>query len=61
MLVDDLIATGGTAVASIKLLERAGAEIVLCSFIIDLPDIGGSRKLREMGKRVVALVEFEGD
>ena len=61
LLVDDLIATGGTACASIKLLERAGAEIVLCSFIIDLPDIGGSKKLRELGKRVVALVEFEGD
>lgn len=61
LLVDDLIATGGTAAASIKLLERAGAEIVLCSFIIDLPDLGGSKKLRELGKRVVALVEFEGD
>ena len=61
LLVDDLIATGGTAAASIKLLERAGAEIVLCSFIIDLPDIGGSKKIRDMGKQVVALMEFEGD
>ena len=61
LLIDDLIATGGTAGASIKLLERAGAEIVLCSFIVDLPDLGGSKKLRELGKRVVALTEFEGD
>lgn len=61
LLVDDLIATGGTASAAIKLLERAGAEIVLCSFIVDLPDLGGADKLRAMGKEVAALMEFEGD
>jgi len=61
LLVDDLIATGGTAAASIRLLERAGAEIVLCSFVVDLPDLGGAAKLRAMGKQVVSLVEFEGD
>lgn len=61
LLVDDLIATGGTAGAAIKLLERAGAEIALCSFVIDLPDLGGADKLRAMGKQVVSLLEFEGE
>lgn len=61
LLVDDLIATGGTAAAAIKLLERAGGEIVLCSFVVDLPDLGGSHKLRDMGKQVVSLIEFEGE
>jgi adenine phosphoribosyltransferase len=60
LLVDDLIATGGTATAAIRLLERAGAEVVLCSFVVDLPDLGGAAKLRAMGKEVVALVAFEG-
>lgn len=61
LLVDDLIATGGTAGAAIRLIERAGGTVVLCSFVVDLPDLGGSAKLREMGKEVVTLVEFEGD
>ena len=61
LLVDDLIATGGTAAAAIRLLERAGATIELCSFVIDLPDLGGADKLRAMGKDVVALVHFEGE
>lgn len=61
LLVDDLIATGGTASAAIKLLERTGAEIELCSFIVDLPDLGGAAKLRSMGKKVVSLMEFEGE
>lgn len=61
LLVDDLIATGGTASAAIKLLERAGGEIVLCAFVVDLPDLGGAAKLRAMGKSVTALVEFEGE
>jgi adenine phosphoribosyltransferase len=60
LLVDDLIATGGTATAAIKLLERVGAEVVLCSFVVDLPELGGADKLRAMGKDVVALVQFEG-
>ncbi|MEM9494520.1 MAG: adenine phosphoribosyltransferase [Pseudomonadota bacterium] len=60
LLVDDLIATGGTAVATIKLLERAGASIELCSFVVDLPDLGGAAKLRDMGKNVVSLVSFDG-
>lgn len=60
LLVDDLVATGGTAAAAIRLLERAGGEVVLCSFIIDLPELGGAAKLRAMGKDVVALMAFEG-
>jgi adenine phosphoribosyltransferase len=61
LLVDDLIATGGTAEAAIRLIERAGGDVVLCSFVIDLPDLGGSAKLKAMGKEVVSLVEFEGE
>ena len=60
LLVDDLIATGGTAFAGIRLLERAGANVVGCSFVIDLPDLGGADKLRAIGKPVTALVAFEG-
>lgn len=61
LLVDDLIATGGTAVAAIRLLERAGARIVGCSFVIDLPALGGRRRLEELGHRTHALCEFDGD
>jgi adenine phosphoribosyltransferase len=60
LLVDDLIATGGTAFAGIKLLERAGAQVIGCSFVIDLPELGGADKLRAIGKPVTALVAFEG-
>jgi adenine phosphoribosyltransferase len=60
LLVDDLIATGGTAAAGIRLLERAGAVVIGCSFVIDLPELGGADKLRAMGKKVHALVAFEG-
>jgi len=60
LLVDDLIATGGTAGAAIKLLERAGGEVVLCAFVIDLPELGGAEKLRRMGRDVTALVAFDG-
>ncbi|MCA8894348.1 MAG: adenine phosphoribosyltransferase [Amphiplicatus sp.] len=61
LLVDDLIATGGTAIAAVKLIERAGGDVVLCSFIVDLPDLGGADRLRALGKEVVALVQFEGE
>lgn len=61
LLVDDLIATGGTALAAIRLIERAGGDIVLCSFVVDLPDLGGAEKLRKAGKKVVSLIEFEGE
>ena len=60
LLVDDLIATGGTAWAGIRLLERAGANVIGCSFVIDLPELGGADKLRALGKPVTALVAFEG-
>jgi adenine phosphoribosyltransferase len=60
LLVDDLIATGGTAEAAIKLIERAGANVVGCSFIIDLPELQGRKRLEKMGKKVLSLVEFEG-
>jgi len=60
IVVDDLIATGGTAFAAIKLLERAGASVVGCSFVIDLPELGGADKIRALGKDVRTLVAFEG-
>lgn len=61
LLVDDLIATGGTAEAAIKLIERTGADVVACSFVIDLPDLGGRRKLEGLGKEVLTLCHFDGD
>ncbi|MDB5529714.1 MAG: adenine phosphoribosyltransferase [Devosia sp.] len=60
LLVDDLIATGGTAMAGIRLMERAGAHVIGCSFVIDLPELGGADKLRALGMPVSALVAFEG-
>ncbi|HTT84515.1 MAG TPA: adenine phosphoribosyltransferase [Rhizomicrobium sp.] len=60
LVVDDLIATGGTCFAAIRLLERAGAKVIGCSFVIDLPDLGGSEKLRALGKEVKTLVTFPG-
>ena len=60
LLVDDLIATGGTASAGIRLMERAGAQVIGCSFVIDLPELGGADKLRALGKAVNTLVSFEG-
>ena len=60
LIVDDLIATGGTAAAAIKLLEKAGAEIIAAAFVIDLPDLGGADKLRSMGIDVSSLVSFGG-
>ncbi|MGC2459099.1 MAG: adenine phosphoribosyltransferase [Gallionellaceae bacterium] len=61
LLVDDLIATGGTAEAACKLIEKMGGQIVECCFIIDLPDIGGRARLEKHGHKVFALCEFEGD
>ncbi len=60
LLVDDLIATGGTAEAAIKLLEKVGGNVVGCSFIIDLPELGGRGRLEKLGKKVLTLVHFEG-
>ena len=60
LLVDDLLATGGTAEAGIRLIERLGAEVVGCAFVIDLPDLGGRKLLEGMGMDVHALTAFEG-
>ncbi|HUN28147.1 MAG TPA: adenine phosphoribosyltransferase [Steroidobacteraceae bacterium] len=60
ILVDDLIATGGTAEAAVKLLRSLGAQLLGACFIIDLPDLGGRRKLESLGVEVRTLVAFEG-
>ena len=60
IVVDDLIATGGTCFAAVKLLERAGAKVIGCSFVIDLPELGGADKIRALGMEVTTLVRFEG-
>ena len=60
IVVDDLIATGGTCFAAVKLLERAGAKVIGCSFVIDLPELGGADKIRALGMEVTTLVKFEG-
>ena len=60
LLVDDLIATGGTACAAVNLLRQIGAEVVAACFVIDLPEIGGAKKLRALDVPVRTLMEFEG-
>jgi adenine phosphoribosyltransferase len=60
MLIDDLIATGGTAIAAVELLRRGGADVVAAGFVIDLPDLGGAAKLKAVGVPVSTLVEFSG-
>ncbi len=60
MLVDDLIATGGTALAAIELLNHVRARIVAAAFVIDLPDLGGAQRLRDAGVPVSTLIAFEG-
>jgi adenine phosphoribosyltransferase len=61
LIVDDLIATGGTVAAAVRLVEKMGAEIIECCFVIDLPDIGGRERLQNMGQKVFTLCEFEGE
>ena len=61
LLADDLLATGGTALAAARLLRRAGATVGEAVFIVDLPELGGASELREAGMKVHALVEFEGE
>lgn len=61
LLIDDLIATGGTAAAGIKLIERLGGEVVHAGFIIDLPELGGARVIRDLGVPVTSLCTFEGE
>ena len=60
ILVDDLIATGGTAEGAVKLLRRIGAEVLAACFIVDLPELGGADKLRKLDLPVRTLVSFEG-
>ena len=60
LLVDDLLATGGTAEAGIRLIERLGGQIIGCAFVVDLPDLGGRKRLESMGMDVHALCAFEG-
>ncbi|MEM9581419.1 MAG: adenine phosphoribosyltransferase [Pseudomonadota bacterium] len=60
LLIDDLLATGGTAEAGITLLEKLGGKIVGCGFVIDLPELGGRQKLQAMGMDVHALCTFDG-
>jgi adenine phosphoribosyltransferase len=60
LLVDDLLATGGTAEAGIRLIERLGAQVVGCAFVVNLPALGGRNRLEAMGMEVHALCEFDG-
>lgn len=60
LLVDDLIATGGTAEGAVNLLSRLGAEVVAACFIVDLPDLGGADRIRRLGLPVRTLVSFAG-
>ncbi|TVV75048.1 adenine phosphoribosyltransferase [Sphingomonas solaris] len=61
LLIDDLIATGGTALAAIRLVRQAKGEVVAAAFVIDLPDLGGAARIAEAGVAAHALVAFEGD
>jgi adenine phosphoribosyltransferase len=61
LLIDDLIATGGTAEAAAALIGKLGGEVVECAFVIDLSDVGGRKRLEQKGLRVFTLCEFEGD
>ncbi len=61
LLVDDLLATGGTAGAAAALIEKLGGTVVEMAFIVDLPDVGGKKKLLSKGYKIYALTEFEGE
>ncbi len=60
LLVDDLIATGGTMEAAVKLIQEIGGEIIECCFVVDLPEVGGRDRLEKQGQKVFALCQFEG-
>ena len=60
LLVDDLIATGGTAEGAVKLLKQIGADVIGACFVIDLPELGGAEKIRKQGVAVRTLLEFAG-
>jgi adenine phosphoribosyltransferase len=61
LLVDDLLATGGTALAAAALIEKLGGKVTEMAFIVNLPDVGGEKKLMDKGYNVYCLTEFEGD
>jgi adenine phosphoribosyltransferase len=61
ILVDDLLATGGTALAAAALVEKLGGTVVEMAFIVDLPEVGGRKKLLDKGYKIFALAEFEGE
>lgn len=61
LLIDDLIATGGTMLAAAKLIQRLGADVIEAAAIIDLPDLGGSAKLKAQGIEVYSICQFEGE
>jgi adenine phosphoribosyltransferase len=61
LVIDDLLATGGTALAAAALIEKLGGVVAEMAFIVNLPDVGGEKKLREKGYSVYCLTEFEGD
>ncbi len=61
LVIDDLIATGGTALAAVQLLRMVGAQVAAAAFVIDLPALGGAARLRDAGVAVSALVAFDGD
>jgi adenine phosphoribosyltransferase len=61
LVIDDLLATGGTAEATIAVIEESGGEVVACSVVIDLPDLGGRKRLEASGYSVRSLCEFEGE
>ncbi len=61
LLIDDLLATGGTAEAGVKLIEQLGGDIAAAGFVVDLPDLGGNKRLSAMGIDVHALCAFDGD
>ena len=60
LLVDDLIATGGTAEGAVKLLKQLGADVIAACFVIDLPDLGGRKKIEALGVPVHSLIEYSG-
>lgn len=61
LVIDDLLATGGTALAAAALIEKLGGVVSEMAFIVNLPDVGGEKRLKEKGYKVFALTEFEGD
>ncbi|MDO8962470.1 MAG: adenine phosphoribosyltransferase [Methylophilus sp.] len=61
LLLDDLIATGGTAMAAVSLINQLGGNIIGCAFVIDLPDLGGMQRLQNIGLSTFALCQFEGE